>query len=74
MAREVIAKRVVNEIINMYVNDILDDCGTEGFICWCEDGNVFSEEDEQTQRECIALMNEIADIVDELTYKLVKED
>ena len=67
MAREVIVKRVVNEVINMYFNNVIEDNGLESFEGWCENGDIFSEMDKDEENECIAYMKEIAPIVDELT-------
>lgn len=75
MARETIAKRVCNEVINMYLNDVINGYGTESFEGWCEDGDVFIDDcDPQTMNECIVLMHKIAPFVDALTDKMVNED
>lgn len=62
---------VTGQIINMLVNNILEDNGTESFEGWCEDGDVFYNMDGLTLEEAnaaSALMTEVAPIVDELTY------
>ena len=41
------------------------ECGTEPFVGWCEDGEVFDWDE-----DCIALMNKVAKIVDDLSYEL----
>lgn len=66
-ARQVAVKLVAEQIIAMLDNNILNDCGTEPFEGWCENGDVFSEHPTY-QEECIKLMKEVAPIVDELTY------
>ena len=58
-------QRVAEQIINMLQNNVMFDCGTEPFVGWCEDGEVFDWDE-----DCIALMNKVAKIVDALSYVL----
>lgn len=57
---------VTQHYINMLSNNILSGYGTEGFVGWCEDGDIF---DDDSREECIALMHKVAPLIDELTYK-----
>ena len=70
---------VAEQIIGMFGNNILRECGMESFMGWLEDGDafyntVYAEEytDEQIE-EAIALAKEIAPMVDELSWKLNTE-
>ena len=65
--RQVAVRKVTEQLINMLYNNIICDNGTEGFEGWCEDGDVFSDKPEY-EKECIALMKEVAPIIDGLTY------
>lgn len=58
-------QKVAGQIINMLQNNVMLDCGTEPFVGWCEDGEVFDWDE-----DCIALMNKVAKIVDDLSYEL----
>jgi len=58
-------QKVAEQIINMLQNNVMLDCGTEPFVGWCEDGEVFDWDE-----DCIALMNKVAKIVDYLSYEL----
>lgn len=63
---------VTEQIINMLDNNILHDCGVEGFEGWCEDGEVFCIDEALSAEEidaAIALMKKVAPIVDRLTYE-----
>ena len=64
-------KIIVAEIMNMWENDIILENGTESFIGWCEDGDIFADLEETHKEkydEVIKLMNEVAPLVDKLTY------
>ena len=71
------AKRMVAEqIINMLDTNVRWDAGMESFLGWLEDGDAYYNAanrelytDEQI-KEAIRLSVEIADIVDELSWKL----
>lgn len=58
-------QKVASQIINMLTEDILCESGTEPFVGWCEDGEVFDWDE-----DCIALMKKVADIVDSLSWEL----
>lgn len=66
--RQVAVRMVAEQIIAMLDNNLLNDCGTESFEGWCEDGDVFRHLNPAYEAECIALMKEVAPIVDGLTY------
>lgn len=67
-------KMVADQIMNMFDNNILNECGFESFIGWVEDGDTFREAykgaTEKQIEEAIALAKEITPIVDELSWKL----
>ena len=67
---------VAEQIVGMLENNVLRDCGMESFMGWLEDGDAYynaanceNYTDEQIA-EAIKLSVEIADIVDELSWKL----
>ena len=69
-------KMVAEQIIGMLENNVLRDCGMESFMGWLEDGDAFynteyaeNYTDEQIA-EAIKLSEEIAPMVDELSWKL----
>ena len=75
MARTQIKKIVAEQIIVMWENNILQDCGGESIIGWLEDGDMFfnGENPEYTEEEVaeiMAFVREIADLVDTLSWKL----
>jgi hypothetical protein len=66
---------VAEQISGMLENNVLQGCGMESFMGWVEDGDTFymSYEDKYTEgqiKEAILLANEIAPMVDELSWKL----
>lgn len=64
-------KIVVAEVMNMWQNDIIYENGTESFIGWCEDGDIFAEleeTDKDVYSDVINLMYEVAPFVNNLTY------
>lgn len=63
-----IKKAVVDQIINMLINNILEENGTESFMGWLEDGDVFHEfinNDDAIKATCLA--QEISPYVDKLS-------
>ena len=66
---------VIQNIINMIGTNYpyKTDCIAESFVDWCENGDIFYNNDffklEDT-KECIQIMKEIAPRVDNLTNKL----
>lgn len=62
---------VTNQYINMLYNNVINDNGVESFIGWCEDGDVFEGSHIDNWDECIALMEEVAPLIDKLTYKFL---
>ena len=70
------AKQMVAEqIIGMLENNVLRECGMESFIGWVEGGSTFfdtydGEKTEEEIKEAIELANEIAPMIDELSWKL----
>lgn len=75
MTRKERVQLVVEQILNMYNNNVLADYGNESFECWCENGDVFDNfEDisfsEEEREELISCMRELAPNVDALTYQI----
>lgn len=68
MTKSEIKIEVAGQIAAMIENDILNGYGVESFIGWCEDGEVFFNNgiEDGDLEECIALMKEVAPIVDDL--------
>lgn len=66
-----VIKAVTGQIINMLDNNILSEQGSEHFEDWCENGEVFDDEecDEAFIHDCMELVREVAPLVDQLTYK-----
>lgn len=64
---------VAEQIINMLVNNVLHDNGTESFEGWCEGGDVFFYGDvtEQEVEAATGLLKKVAPVVDELTYNYI---
>jgi hypothetical protein len=67
--KEETIKKVTEAIIGLLENDILQENNIEGFEGWCEDGDIFDDDE-----EAIALMKEVAPFVDDLTYKGLCKD
>ncbi len=65
--QQVAVKMVTEQIIAMFTNNVINNCGIEHFEGWCEDGDVFAEHPAY-EAECIALMKRVAPLVDKLTY------
>ena len=79
MYSEKVKKMVAEQIIGMFENNVLGECGMESFMGWIEDGDafynlaMFSTEDTYTDEEieqAIQLAKEIAPMVDEVSWKL----
>ena len=71
-------KMVAEQISGMLDNNVLQGCGMESFMGWVEDGDTFyvSYEGKYTEdqiKEAILLAEEIAPMVDELSWKLATE-
>ena len=69
---------VAEQISGMLENNVLQGCGMESFMGWVEDGDTFyvSYEDKYAEdqiKEAILLAEEIAPMVDELSWKLATE-
>lgn len=56
---------VTQVLIAMLENNVISDNGTESFVGWCEDGDIF---DEDSHEKCVELMHKVAPLIDELTY------
>jgi hypothetical protein len=56
---------VTQVLIAMLENNVISDNGTESFVGWCEDGDIF---DEDSHDKCVELMHKVAPLIDELTY------
>ena len=69
---DVAIKEVATQLVNMLTNDIIYDNGTEPFEGWCADGEVFDHLHGDYYKEAMALMKEIAPLVDNLVYRHLK--
>ena len=67
--KEETIKKVTEWIIGLLENDILQENNIEGFEGWCEGGGVFGDDE-----EAVALMKEVAPMVDNLTYNGLCKD
>lgn len=70
MTRKEIVIAVTNQFVNMLVNDIIEENGTEPFVGWCEDGEVYrlnglSEEDVEA---CMELSAKLGNVVDNFIF------
>lgn len=61
-------KAVVEQVIAMLDNNVLADNGFEQFSGWCEDGEVFNDQEPAVRKECIELMNKVSDSVDTIAW------
>jgi hypothetical protein len=68
-----IVKMVANALIGMIDNNVLGDNGCEGFVGWCEDGDIFDGTEEEVEL-ATELMRKVADKVDDLTYGWMNTD
>lgn len=66
---------IANEIVNMFYNNFVEECGGEPFEGWCEDGDIFEDYKEYgaDEKELISLMKEVAPHVDAITGILNKK-
>lgn len=71
MDKTEIKKIVCEQIMNMWENNVLREYGGESIVGWLEDGDVFADDrsDEEID-EIMAFVREIADLVDDLSWKL----
>lgn len=67
-----IVKDVVEQVVNMLLNNVIEDNGTECFECWCEDGAVFGDEDVDISAQ-VAIMRKLAPYVDALSNAIENE-
>ena len=72
MTREEKVKVITEQVMNMYDNNVLNGNGSEGFMGWLEDGEVFANMGCYSAievKELTDFARGIAPLVDELTYK-----
>lgn len=67
---------VANQIQNMMYNNITNENGLESFEGWCEDGEVFVNNDmsEEEVKECMTLVEHVAPLVDKLMFEYLNVD
>lgn len=65
-------KAVVGQVINMLYNNVIKDNGSEDFVCWCEDGDVFYDEHVKDIDSIVEIMSKIATYVDSLSHEIDK--
>ena len=73
------AKMMVAEQVScMLENNVLRECGMESFMGWLEDGDAYyttyADHTEEQIKEAIKLSEEIAPLVDELSWKVAVEN
>ena len=73
------AKMMVAEQVScMLENNVLRECGAESFMGWLEDGDAYyttyADHTEEQIKEAIKLSEEIAPLVDELSWKVAVEN
>lgn len=66
--KDEVVKAVTEQVINMLSNNVLYEHGTEGFLGWIADGEVFDFEDNEDFLSAMELAQDISTIVDNLTY------
>lgn len=76
MAKKEVIKAVTEQLINMLYNNTIEENGAEGFVGWCEDGEVFAlnEMSEDDVESCMDLVNEISPLVDKLSCQYLNLD
>lgn len=76
MAKKETILAVANQIQNMMCNDITNEYGVESFESWCANGEVFENEglNKEETNECMALVREVAPIVDDLVLNHLNID
>ena len=67
MTEEKVFKRILDEIINMWQCNYDNGSLAESFEGWCEDGEIFNDDD------CIPLMERVAPFVDMCSNALQSE-
>lgn len=71
MDKTEIKKIVCEQIMNMWENNVLQEYGGESIVGWLEDGDVFADDrSDEEIGEIMAFVREIADLVDDLSWKL----
>ena len=72
MTKEEIKRKVVGQLINMLDNDIMAGNGTEPFLGWLEDGEVFrlNGHSEEEVDELMEFAGKIAMQVDNLVWQI----
>lgn len=74
LTKEEIKVIVAEQICNMLDNNIVRGFGGESFIGWLEDGDIFFNADtpysDEDIEEIMKFVREIADLVDNLSWKL----
>lgn len=78
MNRDDIKRLVAEQVCNMLDNNIVRDAGGECFKSWLEDDDIFRNGgdgySEDEINEIMAFVDEIADLVDDLSWKLDPEN
>ena len=65
-------KDVVEQVINMLTNNVIESNGSEGFECWCNDGEVFENNGHTGAelKERKRLVERLAPFVDRLSEEI----
>lgn len=67
-----IKQEIVGQLINMLINDIMHDNGTEPFLGWLADGEVYDNlgYNEDEVKDIMAVAEKVADAVDNMVYQI----
>lgn len=71
-----VVKAVTQEVCNMWYNNVINEYGSEGFLGWCNDGEVYEGyfDNETDIESAMQLSKDISEMVDDLTYKYLNLD
>lgn len=65
-----VLKNVVEQVINMLTNNVIEEYGSEGFEAWCEEGEVFKDNNVSNLDKHIKVMERLAPLVDALSNEI----
>ena len=65
-----VLKNVVEQVINMLTNNVIEEHGSEGFEAWCEEGDVFNDNNVSNLDKHIKVMERLAPLVDALSNEI----
>lgn len=76
MTEKEVRQSVAEQLMNMIENNIIEENGGESFVGWCQHGEVFELQGltQENVDKCMALVNRIAPLVDNLTLNYLNID